>query len=86
MRTLSKPCDRFLVQPSAELRFIKYVIRDVDANFVLFEFADEEDLLLDQEVMSLQFTPDYFDIKSLGTTKVFKTGPNPLKNLLILEK
>lgn len=36
--------------------------------------------------MSLQFEPDYFNIKSLGTRKIFKTGNKPLKNLLIIDR
>ncbi|CAK90678.1 unnamed protein product (macronuclear) [Paramecium tetraurelia] len=85
VRTFTKPCDKFLCKPSEEIKFIKFILRDADDNFILFDFENDEENQ-QQEVLSYQFTPQYFDIKTLGATKIFKTFDKPLKNLLLVDR
>ena len=37
------PCDKFLCKPSDEIKFIKFILRDADDNFILFDFDNDEE-------------------------------------------
>ncbi|KAM3137838.1 hypothetical protein pb186bvf_010081 [Paramecium bursaria] len=85
VREFKVPQKNFLCPPTKEIKFTRFVIRDVDTDFTLFEFNTDKNDDIQQEVISYQFEPEYFDIKAIGTTKVFTTGPKPLKNLIMIE-
>lgn len=40
------PTKEFMCQPTPNLKFITYIIRDVDSNFVLFRFDNDGNVLI----------------------------------------
>ena len=43
---MNGPAKQFMCEPTADLKFITYIIRDVDANFILFRFDNDGNVFI----------------------------------------
>ena len=98
VRNLTNYTEDFLCSASANMyniRFIKFRVRDLDSETVLFEV--EEDLNEEQEkkskdeidqsrLIKYHLGPDFLDLRNLGTQLTFTVGDIPVKNLLMIER
>jgi hypothetical protein len=98
---LDKPTDRFLCPLSANtynIKFLAFRIRDVESGYVLFEIEtdpnDIEDAKQDEELendaemrtIRYHFGPNFFKLKTIGTTLRFSVGDNEAKNFRMIER
>lgn len=84
------------------IQFLSFRVRDVESNYVLFEISRDEndpDPAQGLEGMNLSpeeeaeyrtvryhFGPDFFKLKTIGTTLRFSVGDKPVKNFRMIER
>lgn len=84
------------------IQFLSFRVRDVESGYVLFEIArDENDPDPMQELenshlspeeeaeyrtVRYHFGPDFFKLKTIGTTLTFSVGDKPVKNFRMIER
>jgi len=98
---LNKYSDNFLCGIDAntyQLRFIKFRVRDLDSETVLFEVEEEmsepsnknngsnKNESDESRMIRYHLGPDFLELKSLGTQLTFTVGPHEVKNLLMIER
>mmetsp|Transcript_119937 Transcript_119937/g.195151 ORF Transcript_119937/g.195151 Transcript_119937/m.195151 type:complete len:206 (-) Transcript_119937:35-652(-) len=99
VRSLSKPTETFLCPLTANTKgidFVNFKIRSLDEGSagVLFEVASPEGMpapppeSMDDQSRSIryQFTPDFLDIKTIGTNLEFTIGDEPLHDFVMIER
>lgn len=90
---LNQPVNGYLCPLSANIYgidFIEFKIRDVGTNMVLMEIkkdeSDKAPLTDESRLVRYHFGPDFFMLKTIGTTLVFKVGNLPVKNFIMIER
>ena len=83
------------------IQFLSFKVRDVESGYVLFEISrDENDpdpmqgldpnLTPEEEAefrtVRYHFGPDFFKLKTIGTTLTFSVGDKPVKNFRMIER
>lgn len=83
------------------IQFLSFRVRDVENGYVLFEISrDENDpdpaQALDENLspeeeaeyrtVRYHFGPDFFKLKTIGTTLTFSVGDKPVKNFQMIER
>jgi hypothetical protein len=99
VRNLNSYTDSFLCSVTAniyQIKFIKFRVRDLDSETVLFEVEEEKSeeteknanqVESDEErLIRYHLGPDFLDLKNLGTQLTFTVGDKPVKNLLMVER
>lgn len=85
-----KPCSEFLCSLDAniyDIRFGGFRIRDLDSHQILFNLEREfEPQTEDTRFIRYSFPPQFLDITTLGTAITFSVGPQPVSNLLMIER
>lgn len=56
---------------------------DKDPKTAKEQIKEDNDL---NRIAYFQFTPDFFKIKTIGTTLTFGVGEKPIKNFLMIER
>jgi len=78
-----------------KIKFIKFRVRDLDSETVLFEVeednTDEADNktnteLEENRLIRYHLGPDFLELKNLGTQLTFTVGDKPVKNLVMIER
>lgn len=97
---LAKATDSYLCLPDANhynIDFIRFKLRDMDSNSVLFEVAkpdssgkeeiDAEDADPNAgRFVRYQFTPQFLSLKTVGATVEFTVGDKPLEKFRMIER
>jgi len=101
VNTLTRPTEGFLCPLSANIyniKFLSFRIRDVESGYVLFEIEsdenEEEDMKISDDVeneeelrtIRYHFGPNFFKLKTVGTTLRFSVGDKPVKNFRMIER
>lgn len=94
----TEPTSGFLCPLEAnvyQLEFLQFSIRDADSRKKLFEvnndsnepvqYPDDFDFDLLRTV-SYTFSPEFLRLNSVSTTLVFRVGPQPVRNLRMIER
>jgi len=83
------------------IQFLSFRVRDVESGYVLFEISRDEndpdptqslgDNLSPEEeaeyrTVRYHFGPDFFKLKTIGTTLRFSVGDKPVKNFRMIER
>jgi hypothetical protein len=79
------------------IKFLKFQVRDLESNYMLFEVSDEEaikeegkgeteELSDSARVIKYHLGPEFLELKNIGTALTFSVGPKPVKNLLMVER
>jgi protein unc-119 len=97
----SRPTDSFLCSLAANtygIEFLKFTIRDISTNTVVFEVERERDeipappvsLTPEQEMacrtIRYNFSPAFLKFKTVGAKLVFCVGPQPVNNFRMIER
>lgn len=98
----TKPTDQFLCPLSANIygiEFLKFTIRDMASNQVIFDVERErsEDPMAPPPVLTPEqewaarsirynFHPTFLRLRQVGAKLVFAVGPNPLPNFRMIER
>ena len=78
-----------------KIRFIKFRVRDLDSEAVLFEVeeenteeADIKNTIENEENRLIRYHlgPEFLDLRNLGTQLTFCVGDKPVKNLVMIER
>lgn len=101
VNSLTIPTDKFLCPLSANIyniKFLSFRIRDVESGYVLFEIETDpndiedvkEDLDPENEAelrtIRYHFGPQFFKLKTIGTTLRFAVGDKEVKNFRMIER
>lgn len=78
------------------IKFLKFRVRDIDSNFVLFEVQDDdaegndtsnkEEETNGNRIIKYHLGPDFLDLKNIGTELTFSVGNYSVKNLVMIER
>jgi hypothetical protein len=78
-----------------KIKFLKFRVRDMDTGYVLFEVSDdgeEKDAETENAETNSSRTiryhlgPEFLELKNIGTALTFSVGPQPVKNLVMIER
>ena len=78
-----------------KIRFIKFRVRDLDSETVLFEVEEEKSDEVDNKnhvesdenrLIRYHLGPDFLELRNLGTQLTFTVGDKPVKNLVMIER
>ena len=103
VKSLDAYTDTFLCNVKANIyniKFLKFRVRDMESNYVLFEVCDEDDKqeeadakdIVNEDIMNSSRTiryhlgPDFLELKNIGTSLTFSVGGLPIKNLVMIER
>lgn len=98
VRKLSHYTEDFLCKVSENIfhiRFLKFRVRDLDSETVLFEVEDEKTDEMEKtslaeidenRLIRYHLGPEFLDIRNLGTQITFIVGDSPVKNLVMIER
>ncbi len=98
VRNLSGYTENFLcgvTENIYNIRFIKFRVRDLESETVLFEVEEDKSEETDKQnsqqtdenrLIRYHLGPDFLDLRNLGTQLTFTVGDKAVKNLLMIER
>eukprot|EP00049_Salpingoeca_infusionum_P004528 m.80689 g.80689 ORF g.80689 m.80689 type:complete len:211 (-) comp12607_c1_seq1:162-794(-) len=96
--SLAKPTTQFMCKTTANtfgIEFTAFKLRDLDHGITLFETAQPADMPYvppseddddSGRFVRYDFTPQFFELDTIGATVTFRVGSKPVKNFRMIER